>query len=117
MKIAGIETVPFQHELTRRIGNVNLSQGVRHGADVAKTDESDQTGTTIGALDAAAVATGESLNGVYEYVPHDTMMDVLDVGAGRDARSAAARRDACDHPLPGRRRRPCRESDGSPCSI
>jgi L-alanine-DL-glutamate epimerase-like enolase superfamily enzyme len=56
MKIVGISTVPYEYELTRSIGDVNLPGGVRHSADLAvfvETDEEGLTGTTIGAFEAA----------------------------------------------------------------
>jgi L-alanine-DL-glutamate epimerase-like enolase superfamily enzyme len=56
MKVVGISTVPYEYELTRSIGDVNLPGGVRHAAELAvfvETDEEGLTGTTIGAFEAA----------------------------------------------------------------
>jgi len=56
MQIVGIQTVPYGYELTRPIGDVNLPEGVTHGADLAVFVETDEglTGATIGAFEAAA---------------------------------------------------------------
>jgi L-alanine-DL-glutamate epimerase-like enolase superfamily enzyme len=56
MKITGIRTVLYEYELVRPLGDVNLPDGFRHGADLAVFVDTDEglTGTTIGVGGAAA---------------------------------------------------------------
>jgi L-alanine-DL-glutamate epimerase-like enolase superfamily enzyme len=55
MRITGIRTVLYEYELTRPLGDVNLPDGFRHGADLAVFVDTDEglTGTTIGSGGAA----------------------------------------------------------------